>query len=68
MVSSILSPQLAVYTAYIPGIYCLLGDYINPTTNYQNQNKSMTYIDDLPWVFGPAVFLGLLCVPKNPTF
>ena len=25
-------PQLAVYTTYIPLIYCLLGDYISPTT------------------------------------
>ena len=23
-------PQLAVYTTYIPLIYCLLGDYISP--------------------------------------
>ena len=27
-----ISTQLAVYTAYIPGINCLLGDYIIPTT------------------------------------
>ena len=26
------SPQLAVYTTYIPLLYCLLGDYISPTT------------------------------------
>ena len=25
-------PQLAVYTTYIPLVYCLLGDYISPTT------------------------------------
>jgi len=25
-------PQLVVYTTYIPLIYCLLGDYISPTT------------------------------------
>ena len=25
-------PQLAVCTTYIPLIYCLLGDYISPTT------------------------------------
>jgi len=24
--------QLAAYTTYIPLIYCLLGDYISPTT------------------------------------
>ena len=29
-------PQLAVYTTYIPLIYCLLGGYIIPTTYYQN--------------------------------
>ena len=29
-------PQLAVYTTYIPLIYCLLGGYIIPTTLYRN--------------------------------
>ncbi len=40
--------QSAVYTAYIPGIYRLLGDYMFPTTTtyYQNQNHSMN--DGLP--------------------
>ena len=28
-----ISPQLAVYTTYIPLIYCLLGDYMLPTTH-----------------------------------
>ncbi len=39
--------QLAVYTADIPGIYCILGGYIIPTIYYkQNQNnplKKSTY-------------------------
>ena len=29
-------PQLAVYTTYIPLIYCLLGGYMLPTTLYRN--------------------------------
>ena len=33
--------QLSVYTAYIPGIYCLLGGYRIHTTYYQNQNNRM---------------------------
>lgn len=32
-----------VYISYIPGIYCLLEDYIIPTTYYQNQKHSMTW-------------------------
>ena len=32
-------PQLAVYTTYIPLIYCLLGDYISPTTYKGNQKQ-----------------------------
>ena len=28
-------------TAYIPGIYCLLGGYIIPTTYHQNQNNPL---------------------------
>ena len=34
VVGSIFLTQLAVYTAYIPGICCHLGDYIIPTTHY----------------------------------
>ena len=30
---------MAVYTTYIPGIYCLLGGYRILTTYYQNQNN-----------------------------
>ena len=33
-------PQLAVYTTYIPLIYCLLGDYISPTTYYRETRNS----------------------------
>ena len=33
--------QLAVYTTYIPLIYCLLGDYIIPTTLYGNQKQPL---------------------------
>ena len=33
--------QLAVYTTYIPLIYCLLGDYIIPTTFYGNQKQPL---------------------------
>ena len=32
-------PQLAVQTTYIPLIYCLLGDYISPTTYQGNQKQ-----------------------------
>ena len=34
-------PQLAVYTTYIPLIYCLLGGYILPTTFYGNQKQPL---------------------------
>ena len=33
-------------TGYIPGIYCLLGDYGIPTTYYQNQNNSMKELSE----------------------
>ena len=35
-------PQLAVYTTYIPLIYCLLGGYIIPTTLYRNLKNPLT--------------------------
>ena len=34
-------PQLAVYTTYIPLIYCQLGDYMLPTTYYGNQETPL---------------------------
>ena len=37
--------QLAVYTAYILGIYWLLGGYIIPTAYHQNQNNPLI-LDD----------------------
>ena len=43
-----ITPQKAIYTSYIPGIYCQLGDYILPTTLYQNQNNPMTFEDVSP--------------------
>ena len=33
---------LAVYTTYIPLIYCLLGGYMLPTTFYGNQKQPLT--------------------------
>lgn len=33
--------ESALYTAYIPTIYCLLGPYIIPTTYYHNQNNPL---------------------------
>ena len=35
-------PQLAVYATYIPLIYCLLGDYISPTTYEGNQKQPLS--------------------------
>ena len=42
-INSLAIYQSAVYTAYISGIYiyCLLGDYIIPTTHYQNQKNPL---------------------------
>ena len=34
-------PQLAIYTTYIPLIYCQLGDYMPPTTFYGNQKQPL---------------------------
>ena len=34
-------PQLAVYTTYVPRIYCLLGEYISPTTYEGNLSKQL---------------------------
>ena len=34
-------PQLAVYTTYIPLIYCQLGDYMVPTTYSGNQETPL---------------------------
>ena len=42
-------PQLAVYTTYIPLIYCLLGGYIIPTTYYQNLKNPLKYESVLAW-------------------
>ena len=57
-------PQLAVYTTYIPLIYCLLGGYIIPTTLYRNLKNPLIYgrksINEQwpePWLF--AVNRGL---------
>ena len=41
-------PQLAVYTTYIPLIYCLLGGYIIPTTLYRNLKNPLNYLEDHP--------------------
>ena len=41
--------QLAVYTTYIPLIYCQLGDYMVPTT-YHLLREPETTIDILPWI------------------
>ena len=35
-------PQEAIYTGYISGIYCQLGDYMLPTIYYQNHNNPLT--------------------------
>ena len=39
-------PQLAVYTTYIPLIYCLLGGYILPTTLYRNLKNPLKKVLD----------------------
>ena len=36
-------PQLAVYTTYIPLIYCQLGDYMVPTTYQGNQETPLNW-------------------------
>ena len=41
MVGTIKAPQKAIYTLYISGIYCQLGDYILTTTLYKNQNNPL---------------------------
>ena len=60
-------PQLAVYTTYIPLIYCLLGDYMIPTTYYQNQNNPMIW-----WINQPTFlenrFATLRSPPGHPLF
>ena len=43
----IIIPQLAVYTTYIALIYCLLGDYISPTTYSGNQKQLLN--EGLGW-------------------
>ena len=42
-----------IYITYIPGIYCLQGDYKIPTTYYQNENNPMS---------GGAKFGGLFVI------
>ena len=42
-------PQLAVYTTYIPLIYCLLGGYIIPTTLYRNLKNPLKYGFERLW-------------------
>ena len=49
-------PQLAVYTTYIPLIYCLLGGYIIPTTLYRNLKNPlmslfMSFANPCPCLF-----------------
>ena len=36
-------PQKAIYTWYISGIYCQLGDYMIPTTFYKNLKKPLMH-------------------------
>ena len=42
----IITPLAEYTTAYIPCIYCLLGEYIFPSTYYQNHNNSMIWFPD----------------------
>ena len=44
-------------TASIPGIYCLLGGYIIPTTYYQNQNNPLIDLHYVLRVMRPPWFL-----------
>ena len=37
-----ITPQEAIYTWYISGMYCQLGDYILPTTLYKNLKNPLT--------------------------
>ena len=45
--------QLAIFITYIPGIYCQLGDYMLPTTNYGNQETTLK-IPAVCWPFLPG--------------
>ncbi len=45
--------QLAVYTTYIPLIYCLLGCYILPTTFYGNQKQPLKKV----WKKGSRLYV-----------
>ena len=58
--------QLAVYTTYIyiPRIYCLLGDYMLPTTCYGNQKQPLNEFR----LFRSFVFVGVPSgfLPKLP--
>ena len=49
-------PQLAVYTTYIPLIYCLLGGYMLPTTFYGNQKQPLKHIGTNPSWFMYGLF------------
>ena len=50
------------HTTYIPLIYCLLGDYIVPTTFYGNQKQPETTIDVS---FNVFVLLFLVATPYS---
>ena len=53
-------PQLAVYTTYIPLIYCLLGGYIIPTTFYGNQKQPLNVGNFQGVPENNSVFFGLV--------
>ncbi len=49
-------PQLAVYTTYIPLIYCLLGGCMLPTTFYRNHFNNHWWHPDTSTGFGSPSF------------
>ena len=54
-----ITPQKAIYTWYISGIYCQLGDYILPTTLYQNLNNPLKMV-------GISIVIRSFCRAVNP--
>ena len=58
-------PQLAVYTTYIPLIYCQLGDYISPIPPIKGTRNSY-WLDDRPKIAGH--FFRIICssVVRDP--
>ena len=61
-----ISPQLAVYTTYIPLIYCLLGDYISPIPPIKGTRNSCWICDLFDAIYSNSQAEALKIFQQSP--